>query len=510
MAKKYQFSRDGLSDCQHYSTYCGGNIILGKHVKEALENRIPVVALESTVITHGLPEPENFNLAMSLEDEVRRGEPNIEVVPATVGIVYGQLIIGLTRDQINYLANLNESRAIKCSRRDIPLAQALKLNGGTTVSGTLAIINSLGPFEPERNSLRVFATGGLGGVHLDGQNSMDISADLYELARLGDGRTSRCVGVVSSGFKSFLDTRRSLELLESLGVTVTSLAPLGSSSSRGTKEDLLVETMEREEWRETIDPKGRRSHIFPGFFTILNKQRATSPWQCQTVHEAASILFHCLGGPSKASNEQPDEWQSGGESQSTFQAIPGQRSMLLACPIPDAFALDSADSLGPNSGHTVSRQQTHGLGVDSDLGEGRGANGARGGADVEEGAPVGQFEIMVEKIGQSIDGRSDLNGYEKTPLILEELNRLTGGKSVKANLELLRNNARIGAQLAHKLALMFEGSTNAGPKPPQFQAAGQPKSTMVNNGSSAAAQAATRPSGAPKGEKDVPWQMGTR
>ncbi|MFZ0545527.1 MAG: pseudouridine-5'-phosphate glycosidase [Candidatus Promineifilaceae bacterium] len=174
-------------------------------VQEALAGGRAVVALESTVITHGLPYPDNINTALTMETAVREGG----AVPATIAIVKGEVVVGLTGDQIEYLANRaklsHENKAFvrKCSRRDLPIAIARCEDGATTVAGTMIIANQAG--------IKVFATGGIGGVHRG--HPFDVSADLSEL-----GRTP--VAVVCSGAKSILDLPLTRELLETNGVPV--------------------------------------------------------------------------------------------------------------------------------------------------------------------------------------------------------------------------------------------------------------------------------------------------
>ncbi|PVH69417.1 hypothetical protein DL98DRAFT_578370 [Cadophora sp. DSE1049] len=180
-------------------------------VKYALINNRPVVALESTIYTHGFPYPANVALALGLEEIVRRNG----AVPATIGILHGVARIGLNNDEITELASSSgKPETMKVSRRDLPYILGMglsgkKINGGTTVSGTMILA--------ERAGIKVFGTGGLGGVHRGGEDSMDISADLTEL-----GRTP--VAVVSSGCKSFLDIPRTLEFLETQGATVCTFA----------------------------------------------------------------------------------------------------------------------------------------------------------------------------------------------------------------------------------------------------------------------------------------------
>lgn len=171
-----------------------------EEVAEALASNQPVVALESTIVSHGMPWPENFATAKEVEGVVRKHG----AVPATIAIVEGCVHIGLSEEKLKVLAQMGE-KAHKISRRDIAAVIALRGTGGTTVSATSLLACKAG--------ISVFATGGIGGVHRDGQNSMDVSADLTEL-----GRTPICV--VCAGVKSLLDIGRTLEVLETHGVTV--------------------------------------------------------------------------------------------------------------------------------------------------------------------------------------------------------------------------------------------------------------------------------------------------
>lgn len=175
---------------------------ISEGVKDALVNGKPVVALESTIITHGMPFPHNYETALAVE-EIIKGQ---DVVPATIGIINGVIKVGLDAFQLEELSKPDKNK-VKVSRRDFPFVISQKLSGGTTVSGTMVVANKVG--------ISVFVTGGIGGVHRDGENSMDISADLTEL-----GRTP--VAVISSGVKSILDIGRTLEYLETQGVAVAS------------------------------------------------------------------------------------------------------------------------------------------------------------------------------------------------------------------------------------------------------------------------------------------------
>ncbi|MGQ9677172.1 MAG: pseudouridine-5'-phosphate glycosidase [Chloroflexota bacterium] len=180
----------------------GGNqsgIAVSPEVASALEQGRGIVALESTVIAHGLPHPENLSLATELEDAVSE----YGAVPATVGIVDGQPKVGLTLQEITRLGSSPDVR--KVSPRDIPIVVARGLTGATTVAGTMALAHRVG--------IRVLATGGIGGVHRGGERTMDVSADLPALA-------STPMIVVCSGPKTLVDASLTLEWLETHGVPI--------------------------------------------------------------------------------------------------------------------------------------------------------------------------------------------------------------------------------------------------------------------------------------------------
>lgn len=168
-------------------------------VRRALAETQAVVALESTLICHGMPRPGNLALALDLERAVRAAG----AIPATVGVLDGRVKAGLEQAELERLATASD--VAKCSTRDLPYVVATGCLGATTVAATVFVARGLG--------IQVMATGGLGGVHLGGESSMDVSADLEELARTP-------VVVICSGVKSILDQRRTLERLESLGVPV--------------------------------------------------------------------------------------------------------------------------------------------------------------------------------------------------------------------------------------------------------------------------------------------------
>lgn len=167
----------------------------------ALKHGKPIVALETTIISHGLPYPTNLETAFELEEIIR----SLGATPATLGIVDGETVIGLSKDEIRSFATRKD--IIKVSKRDLPIVMAKKLWGATTVSATLILAKMTG--------IKYFATGGIGGVHRGASNSFDVSRDLYEIA-------SSPVVTVCSGAKAILDIPKTLEILETLGVSILS------------------------------------------------------------------------------------------------------------------------------------------------------------------------------------------------------------------------------------------------------------------------------------------------
>jgi len=202
-------------------------------VAEALETGAPVVALESTLISHGLPSPDNLEVAHEAERTVREEG----AVPATVGVIGGVAKVGLDEDELELMAA--SSDVSKLSARDLAVAAAKGSNGATTVAATAHLASLAG--------IRLFATGGLGGVHREARESWDVSADLATLARTP-------VAVVCSGVKSILDVPATLEYLETLGVPVV----------------------------------GFRTRRFPGFY--LTDSGSRLDWAVEGEEEAARVL----------------------------------------------------------------------------------------------------------------------------------------------------------------------------------------------------------------------------
>ncbi|CAL1271605.1 unnamed protein product [Larinioides sclopetarius] len=207
---------------------------ISEEVTESLSFNKPIVALESTVITHGLPFPENIKTAANVEEIVRQNS----AIPATIGILNGEVHIGMNSAEMTSLASNRD--VLKVSRRDLPYVISQHLSGGTTVAATMALAY--------RSGISVFATGGIGGVHRGGETTMDVSADLFELSKTP-------IAVVSAGVKSILDIGLTLEYLETLGVCV---AAFGASKE------------------------------FPAFFTPKSNYKA--PCNVESYEEAARLI----------------------------------------------------------------------------------------------------------------------------------------------------------------------------------------------------------------------------
>lgn len=289
-----------------------------KDVLDALNNNQPVVALESTIISHGLPYPENLALAREVETIIQ----NAGATPATIAIMDGQIKIGLKDEELQYLAESDD--VIKASKRDFAYLLASKKTGATTVAGTLLAAAMAG--------IRVFATGGLGGVHRGGEDTLDISRDLEELS-------IQPVAVVSAGVKSILDIGRTLEYLETKGVEVI----------------------------------GYKSTFFPAFYTRQSPYKVD--YRLDTPEDVAALL-----------HAKFDSGLEGG--------------VLVANPIPEAFAMEEA---------TIQKA------IDQALKE-------------------------AEEKG--------VTGKAITPYLLDAIKTITKGKSLEANLALMKHNARVAAEIA--------------------------------------------------------------
>lgn len=292
------------------------HFMISSEVRHALDQGLPVVALESTVITHGLPYPENESLALQMEAEVRQGG----CIPATIAVVDGDIQVGLSTEHLGRLART--AGLHKISTRDFAPAATLGWSGGTTVAATLVAANLAG--------IRVFATGGIGGVHR--QPAFDISADLPTLARVP-------LIVVCAGAKAILDLPATIEYLETAAVPVV----------------------------------GYQTDDFPAFYSrrsgLRTSARADSPEQI-----VAMARTH---------------WALG---------MPG--ALLVTNPLPEGLAL-----------------------------------------------PVEAVSGAIEQaLGEA--EASGVSGQALTPFLLQRVSQLTSGSSLKANLALLHNNARLAAAIA--------------------------------------------------------------
>ena len=229
---------------------------ISDEVKNALDEGKPVVALESTIISHGMPYPKNVQTALMVEQTVRDNG----AVPATIAIIKGVCTVGCSKDEIEHLGKAGLS-VTKTSRRDIPIVVAKGLDGATTVASTMILAAMAG--------IKVFATGGIGGVHRGAQETMDISADLEELARTP-------VNVVCAGAKSILDLGLTLEYLETKGVAVI----------------------------------GYRTNELPAFFTRTSGYKV--PMRMDTPLEIASAIYAKdvmnLGGGMLVCNPIPEQY----------------------------------------------------------------------------------------------------------------------------------------------------------------------------------------------------------
>jgi pseudouridine-5'-phosphate glycosidase len=294
------------------------SLVLTDEVAQALRDGAPVVALESTIISHGMPYPQNVEMATGVERVIR----DLGAVPATVAVLAGRPRIGLEPADLELLATSTD--VLKVSVRDLPVVVARRGHGATTVAATMRLAALAG--------IRVFVTGGLGGVHRDGHRTLDVSADLTELSTTD-------VAVISAGVKSILDIGLTLEALETLRVPVLAY----------------------------------RTDEFPAFFSRASGHRA--PARVEAPDEIAGIMAA--------------KWQldiGGG--------------VVLANPIPEADEI-----------------------------------------------PAEQINSIIEHAVEDMN-RSGIHGKEATPFLLRRIVELTGGASLTANIALVNNNARLGAEVA--------------------------------------------------------------
>ncbi|KAI8381254.1 erwinia chrysanthemi IndA protein-like protein-like protein [Radiomyces spectabilis] len=307
-----------------HSLPSASKFVVTPEVREAILNRGPVVALESTIISHGMPYPQNVETARQVEDIVRQQG----AVPATIALLDGKVHIGLTDEMLEKLGSIG-LKAHKASRRDLPIVMAQRLPGATTVASTMFLARAAG--------IPLFVTGGIGGVHRGAEQSFDISADLMEL-----GKTP--VAVVCAGVKSILDIGKTLEVLETQGVSVTTYGP---------------------------------TNEFPAFYS--RDSGFKSPSRVDTASEAASII---------AANHE----------------LSMNSGMVFAVPIPEESAVDSTA--------------------------------------IQDAIATAVNEARAKGI----------TGKEETPYLLKRIVEITKGESLAANIALVKNNAKVGGQIAVELA----------------------------------------------------------
>ncbi|OKO90397.1 pseudouridine-5'-phosphate glycosidase [Geobacillus proteiniphilus] len=297
-------------------------LVFSEEVAQAKAEQKPIVALESTIISHGMPYPENVQTAKDVERIIRdRG-----AVPATVAIFNGKIKIGLTEAELEQLGTSRDVE--KVSRRDLPYVVAMKKHGATTVAATMICAEMAG--------IRVFATGGIGGVHRGAEQTMDISADLQELARTN-------VAVVCAGAKSILDLGLTLEYLETHGVPVI----------------------------------GYQTDVLPAFYSRTSPFRVD--YRLDSVEEIAQFI--------------ETKW-----------------------------------GLGLNGGVVI-------------------ANPVPKEDELEESYITAIIEQALKEAEQQ-----HITGKAVTPFLLDRVKTLTGGKSLQANIALVKNNAALAADLARELS----------------------------------------------------------
>ena len=294
---------------------------INPEVLEALKNNKPVVALETTIISHGMPYPKNVETALKVEQVIREHG----AVPATIGIIDGEPVVGMNPDEIELFGKKKD--ILKASRRDLPVIYAKKLWAATTVSSSMILANQAG--------IEVFVTGGIGGVHRHAQESMDISADLQEL-----GKTN--VTVVCAGAKAILDLPLTLEYLETMGVPVL----------------------------------GYKTKELPAFYT--RHSGLSVDYEINDPKEAAEIIFQ----------KRKNDLQGG---------------ILITNPIPQEYAMD----------------------------------------DKVINEAIEKALKMAEEQG--------VKGKNITPFLLKTVVELTGGDSLESNIQLILNNAAVGAEISKEV-----------------------------------------------------------
>ena len=278
----------------------------------------PIVALETTIVSHGMPYPDNLNTALEVENIIREEG----AIPATIGVVGGKIKIGMSKQEIELFAK--SSDVTKVSRRDIPIVMSNNANGATTVAGTILLAKLAG--------IDVMATGGIGGVHRDAENTFDISADLQELSKTD-------VTVVCAGPKSILDVGLTLEYLETMGVPII----------------------------------GYNTNLLPTFY--CHESKFEVDFNYTKPSEIAKVML----------NQKHLSLKGG---------------MLVCNPIPKEFSIDST--------------------------------------------------IIENSINSSMEiaKKNNVKGKDLTPFLLQNITSLTEGETLKSNIKLMFNNAKLAAKIA--------------------------------------------------------------
>lgn len=246
---------------------------INPEVSKAIKENRPVVALESTIISHGMPYPKNVETALKVEEVIR----SHGAIPATIGIIDGEPIIGMTPEEIEQFGK--RKGVLKVSRRDLPVVYAKKLWGATTVATTMILANQAG--------IEVFVTGGIGGVHRGATETFDISADLQELAKTN-------VTVVCAGAKAILDLPLTLEYLETMGVPVlgyqTEELPAFYNSHSGLKVDYRVESAKE----MALIIKSKRENNLVGGILLTNPIPAQYEMKKEVIDHAINTALESM------------------------------------------------------------------------------------------------------------------------------------------------------------------------------------------------------------------------
>jgi len=243
---------------------------LSNEIKSAIKNNLPVVALESTIISHGMPYPKNVETALKVEQAIRDNG----AIPATIGIIDGDAVVGMSKEEIEEFGK--RKGIVKASRRDLPVVYAKKMWAATTVAATMIIAAQAG--------IEIFVTGGIGGVHRGATETMDISADLQELAKTN-------VTVICAGAKAILDLPLTMEYLETMGVPVlgykTDELPAFYTPTSGLKVNYRVDSPKE----ASLIIKEKRLNNLDGGILLTNPIPLEFAMNKKAIDEAISIAI---------------------------------------------------------------------------------------------------------------------------------------------------------------------------------------------------------------------------